>query len=206
MTKTFLDAGVVSTQARVRLVVVLLFVLPPILYFGARLLTDEALPGVQFDNEMVAAAHKDVMWGVAGVGFFGILLGGGLWMAHRNRRTVRVVVDDAGLLYHSMFREVRASWTEIVRLERGRVGRGGPQLRVVTRRGNFTVPPTMVDASEPLPHILAGPEGLVLRHADGREEPATVDENALLREIRAHLARESEADIPPRHPDEREND
>ena len=205
MAKTFLDAGVVAAQARARRVVILLFLVPPVLYLGARVLTDEVSPRAKFDNELVADARKDVMWGVAGFGFLGILLGGGIWMAHRNRRTVRVVVDDAGLLYQSMFREVRVNWSEIVRIERVRGGRRGPLLRVVTRRGDFTVAPTMVDASKPLPAILAGTNGLLLRHADGGEEPATVDENPLLREIRAHLARAGEAGASFRGTHEREN-
>jgi hypothetical protein len=205
LAKTFLDAGAAAAHGRAKWVVVLLFLLPPILYFGMRSLTDAGLLGVQFDNEVVADARKDMMWGVAGVGFLGIVLACGLWMAHRNRRIMRVVTDDDGLLYHSMFREVSAGWAEVVRLERVPRGRREPLLRVSTRRGDFAVPPTMVEASEPLPRVRTGAGGLVLRHADGREEPATVEENALLREIRAHLAREGEADAPPAHPNGEEN-
>ena len=188
MTRTFLDAGVAGTQARVGVVAVLLFVLPPAFYLAARVLTDEAAPRARFDNEIVADARKDVMWGVCGMGFLGMIVGGGLWMAHRNRHTVRVAVDDDGILYHSMFREVRAPWSDVLGFEKVVTRRAGSYLRVRTRRGTFTVPPTMVEASRPLPVVDSGLEGPRLRHADGREESPTPEDNALLRAIHEGLA------------------
>jgi len=186
--RTFLDAGLVGTHARVGLVAILLFVLPPAFYLAARVLTDEAAPRARFDNEIVADARKDMMWGVFGMGCFGMVLGGGLWMAHRNRHAVRVSIDDEGLLYHSMFREVRAPWSDVVAFEKVITRRAGSYLRVRTRRGSFMVPPTMADASEPLPQVLGGLDGPRLRHADGREESPTPEDNPLLRAIREKLA------------------
>jgi hypothetical protein len=188
MTRTFLDAGVAGTQARVGVVAVLLFVLPPAFYFATRVLTDEAAPRARFDNEIVADARKDVMWGVCGMGFLGMLVGGGLWMAHRNRHAVRVAVDDDGVLYHSMFREVRAPWSDVLGFEKVVTRRAGSYLRVRTRRGTFMVPPTMVEASQPLPVLIGGQEVPHLRHSDGREESPTPEDNALLRAIREGLA------------------
>ena len=188
MPRTFLDAGLVGTHARVGLVAILLFVLPPAFYLAARVLTDEAAPRARFDNEIVADARKDVVWGVTGMAFGGMVLGGALWMAHRNRHAVRVSIDDDGILYHSMFREVRAPWSDVVAFEKVTTRRAGSYLRVRTRRGSFMVPPTMVEASEPLPQVLGGLDGPRLRHADGREEALTPEDNPLLRAIREKLA------------------
>lgn len=188
LTRTFLDAGMAWTHARVGLVALLLFVLPPALYLAARAITDEAAPGGRFNNEIVADARKDVMWGMSGMGLLGMVVGGGLWMAHRNRHAVRVSVDGEGVLYHSMFREVRAPWSDILGFEKVVTRRAGSYLRVRTRQGTFMVPPTMVEASQPLPEVLGGPGGLRLRHPDGREESPTPEDNALLRAIREGLA------------------
>jgi hypothetical protein len=188
LTRTFLDAGLAGTHARVGFVVLLLFVLPPALYLAARVATDEAASGARFSNEIVADARKDVMWGVCGMGFLGMLLGGGLWMAHRNRHAVRVAVDDDGILYHSMFREVRASWSDLLGFEKVVTRRAGSYLRVRTRRGTFMVPPTMVEASRPLPEVVGGLDGPRILHPDGREESPTPEDNALFRAIREGLA------------------
>jgi hypothetical protein len=101
---------------------------------------------------------------------------------------VRVSIDDDGVLYHSMFREVRAPWSDILGFEKVVTRRAGSYFRVRTRRGSFMVPPTMVDASGPLPQVLGGPSGPRLRHPDGREESPTPEDNPLLRAIREKLA------------------
>ena len=188
MPRTFLGAGMTGTHARVGIVAILLFVLPPALYFGARGVTDKESQGAKFDNEIVADARKDVMWGAAGMAFGGMVLGGALWMAHRNRHVVRVSIDDDEILYHSMFREVRAPWSDILGFEKVATRRAGSYLRVRTRRGTFMVPLTMAEASGPLPQVLGGLDGPRLRHPDGREESPTPEDNPLLRAIREKLA------------------
>jgi hypothetical protein len=188
MAKVFRDASIIGTHVRVGIVIALIILLPPSCYFGVRELSDEANPGARFDNELVADARKDVLAGARGMWFLGMLIGAGVWLAHRNRHSVRVSVDDDGILYHSMFREVRAAWDEITGFERVGSGRFGAQLRIRTRQGSFLVSPAMADSSEPPPRVTGGAGGLRLHYSDGREEAVTPEHNPLLSEIRARLS------------------
>lgn len=202
MQVSFVDAAAARSGARAAALAVLLIILPPAIYYLLSLTVREPSVRPRFDNEAAAEERKDAAWGLAEVGLAGAILGAGLWTAHRNRAHMRLRLDEAGLHYRSMFREVRARWEEVIALEDVSVRGGGPVLRALrragavpapaairirTRHGDILLPATMSAAAPPLPEVRPGPGGPVLVHADGRIESLGPRDGPLPRELLARM-------------------